>query len=209
MSVLTPRRLRLPAAEVAELHGLLGLPLPPGFAAERRPVTTPGLCVDGKVQPALAAGLTVTCAPRVGVLVRSTVGDVAAALGVAGDIGGGLLRVGGSAVEVSAWPVPALGAELARCVPPLPSRPRPVLHLPLPELPRSAGLRESIVGTLHATVVAPGQVVGQVVWLASRAGWLTLEPAEVRGGVRWVAVRPVEPVDLARCIAPLVAEALA
>jgi hypothetical protein len=57
--------------------------------------------------------------------------------------------------------------------------------------------------------VAPPHVVGLVVWLATAGGWLALEPAEVRDGLRWATVRPVQPDELAAAVAPLLAAALA
>ena len=50
---------------------------------------------------------------------RCPFGDVAAALGIRGDLGGSLVRAGESDVEVAAWPAERLGVELARAVPPV------------------------------------------------------------------------------------------
>jgi len=205
----TARRLLLPPGEVAELCHRIGLVLPPAFAAERAPLHTAGLLRDGAVHPSLAAGLAATCSPQLSVLVASTVGEVAAALGVRDDLGGSLLRAGPSPVEVAAWPAERLGPELARVVPPLPSGPRPDLHLPVTDLATSQVLRRLVVGTLHATVVTSAGVVAQLPWLATAEGWLAVTPAEVRDGVRWVHVRAVEADDLSCCLAPWIAEALA
>jgi hypothetical protein len=185
------------------------LPLPPGFAAEPGPVRTAGLLREDSVHPSVAAGLAATCSPRVGVLVRCSPGDVAAALGVRGDLGGSMVRAGGSDVEVAAWPAGRLGAELAAAVPALDSGPRPMLHLPLDDLARHPALRREVAGRLEVRVVAPPRVVGRLAWLATPGGWLSLEAAEVRAGVRWATVRPVEPADLPAVVAPLIAMALA
>lgn len=205
----TARRLLLPPGEVAELCHRIGLVLPPTFAAERAPLHTAGLLRDGAVHPSLATGLAATCSPQLGVLVTSSIGEVAAALGVRGDLGGSLLRAGPSPVEVAAWPAEQLGPELARVVPPLPSGPRPDLHLPVSDLATSQILRRLVVGTLHATVVTPDGVIAQLPWLGTAQGWVAVAPAEVREGVRWVQVRPVEADDLSSCLAPWIAEALA
>jgi hypothetical protein len=206
---VSARRLALAPGEPPELCARLGLLIPPGFAHRPEPIRTEGLLVDGAVHPSLAAGLVATCAPQVGVLIATSVGDVAAALGVRGDLGGSMLRAGGSDVEISAWPADQLGRELARAVPPLGAGPRPALHLPLTELGARADLHEAVVGTLLATVVAPPAVVGQVRWWATLAGWLALEPGEARDGVRWATVRPVDPHDLGAAVAPLAAAAVA
>jgi hypothetical protein len=182
--------------------------LPPGFDATPAPTRTEGLLVDDGVHPAVAAGLAATCAPQVAVLVSSTIGDVAAAYGIRDDLGGSMLRAEDSDVEVSAWPALGLGGELARAVPTLGASPIPSLHLPLAEIPARADLQQAVIGMLRATVIAPPAVIGQVVWLATFAGWLWLEPAEARDGVRWAAVRPVKPPDLGAAVAPLVAVAI-
>ena len=57
-------------------------------------------------------------------------------------------------------------------------------------------------------MVAPPAVVGQVVWLATRTGWLAVEPLESRAGVRWADVRPAQPDEIGAAVAPLVAVAL-
>jgi hypothetical protein len=171
-------------------------------------VRTEGLLVDGAVHPSVAAGLAATCAPRVGIAMSTSSGGLAAAFGVRADLGGSLLRAAGSDVEVSAWPALQLGAELARTVPWLGRSDLPVLHLPVSEIAAHPVLRATVAGVLRATVVAPGGVVGQVTWLATASGWLALEPAEARSGVRWAQVRPVEPADLGAAVAPLVAAAL-
>ena len=175
----------------------LGLELPPAFRA------TPDAVVE--VHPSVAAGLQATCAPAVGVLVSSSFGD--AAFGVRDDLGGSLLRRVESPVEVSVWPAVRLRSELARAVAPLAARPSPPLHLPLDDVPDV--LRPLTVGFLRATVVAPPQVLGVVVWVATSHGWVWLQPAQVRCGVRWGDVRPVEPADLAGAVAPDIAMALA
>jgi hypothetical protein len=81
------------------------------------------------------------------------------------------------------------------------------LHLPLADLPQRTELRDT-VGVLRATVVAPPAVVGVVSWLATTTGWLALEPAEWRDGVRWAHVRPVQRDEIGAAVAPLVAGAL-
>lgn len=197
MTTVVARRLVLPPQEVAGMCARLGLSLPVAFGCSPAPVD--------EVHPAVAAGLATTCAPTVGVHVSSTYGE--AALGVRADLGAGLIRAETSDVEVSAWPAVRLGDELARAVADLGSSERPDLHLPLDDVPTA--LRGTAIGFLRATVLAPPQVVGVVVWVATRAGWLALEPAEVRRGARWARVRPVVPADLASCLAPLVAAALA
>jgi hypothetical protein len=184
------------------------VPLPPGFTVEATAVTTDGLLLDDQVHPSVAAGLRATCSPQVGVLVRSTAGDTAAALGGRADLGGSMVRAGESAVEVAAWPAARLGAELVRAVPALGQSSLPARDLPVAAIPDDAVLRASVVGALRATVVAPPHVIGQVVWLATRSGWLAVEPAATRAGVRWATLRPVEPADLGAALAPLVAAAL-
>lgn len=140
MTALLSRRLVLPAGELTGLCGLLGLLVPPGFEAAAATIRTDGLLVDGAVHPSVAAGLIATCSPQLAILARGPVGDVAAAWGVRGDLGGSMVRAGTSDVEVAAWPALRLGDELRRAVP--------------------AGL----TGTLRITVVAPPRVVGQLDW---------------------------------------------
>jgi hypothetical protein len=207
VTTVTARRLVLSRGELAGLSVRLGLTLPPGFPARPEPVTTPGVLLDGEVRPSVAAGLAAACAPQVAVLL--TAGDAAAVFGIAGDLGGSLLGAGDSPVEVSAWPAAQLGAELARAVPPRPDLERPPRHRPLTELAADAELQALVMSTLRATVVAPPHVLGQVIWLDTRAGWLALEPSEVRNGVRWATTRPVGPADLGACVAPFAAAALA
>ncbi|MDX6198845.1 MAG: hypothetical protein QOJ79_1996 [Actinomycetota bacterium] len=202
------RRLVLPAGEVSALCARVGLPPPPGFDAEASGIHTDGLLLGHAVHPSVAAGLRATCSPRVGVLIRSTVGDVAAALGVRADLGGSLVRAGDSDVEVAAWPAERLGAELARVVPSLGRSSMPTMHVPIGALADQPELRAGVIGSLHATVVAPPSVVGQVVWLATRTGWLAVEPLETRAGVRWADVRPAQPDEIGAALAPLIAGAL-
>jgi hypothetical protein len=208
VTAFAARRLLLGAEAVAELCRRLGLAVPPGFASPPGPVGAPALVLDGQVHPSVAAGLRATCAPQVGVLLRSSLGDVAAALGVRDELGGSLLRAAGSRVEVSAWPALELGAELARCLPPLPAAPRQSLQWPLHDLATCPELADIAVGTLQATVVRPPQVLGRVTWLATAQGWFSLEAAGVRDGVRWVVVEPVEPADLGPALAPAIGTAL-
>lgn len=203
MTTLTARRLFVSVVELADLSDRLGLDLPPGFSGPPAPHRRS----DDDVHPSLAAGLVATCAPVVGVTVTA-LDTVSAALGLRGDLGGSLLRAGGSEVEVSAWPAVALGHELTRTVPELGASAQPARHLPLAELTAET-LREPVVGRLQATVVAPPHIVGVVIWLATTSGWLSLEPAEVIDGRRWARLRPVQPQDLAAAVAPFVASALA
>jgi hypothetical protein len=140
VSAVLSRRLVLPPGEVAALCGRLDLLIPPGFEADPSPIQTEAVLIDGAVHPSVAAGLAATCIPRLAILLRSSVGDVAAALGIRGDLGGSMVRAGQSDIEVGAWPAARLGAELARAVP---------VALP---------------GVLHITVVAPPRVVGQLLW---------------------------------------------
>jgi hypothetical protein len=209
VSALLSRRLVLPAGEPATLCARLGLLIPPGFDVEPAPIRTPGLLLQDAVHPSVAAGLAATCAPRLGVHLSSTVGDLTAAFGIRDDLGGSLVRAGSSDVELAAWPALRLGEELARAIPVLGASPQPALHLPAAEIADRPELRADVKGTLRATVVAPPHVVGQVVWLATAAGWLSLAPAEVRAGVRWATVRPVDPEDIGSAVAALVAVALA
>jgi hypothetical protein len=162
VTAVLSRRLVLPAGEPAALCALLGLCLPPGFETEPTPVRTERLLVDGAVHPSVAAGLTATCAPRVAILLHSSIGDMAAALGVRGDLGGSMVRAGRSEVEVAAWPAERLGAELVRAVPP------------------------ACVGLLRVTVVAPPHVIGQLVWASTPTGWQ--QPV----GNRWEPVEPAD-----------------
>jgi hypothetical protein len=207
-TAMTRRRLVLPPGEVAALCGRLGLLPPPGFAAEPTAIGTDGLLQEGEVHPSVAAGLRATCAPRVWVGLECAALDLAAALGVRGDLGGSLVRAGDSDVEVAAWPVEHLGVELTRAVPVLGDSAMPRLHLPVNALADEPLLRAEVVGALHATVVAPPHVVGRVTWLATPTGWLCLEPAEVHDGVRWAVVRPVRSDEIGAALAPLVAAAL-
>jgi hypothetical protein len=209
MTTLAARRLLLPLGEVAELCARLGVLLPPGFTGVPTSIRSEGLLDDDGVHPSVAAGLIATCAPQVAVLVRSSLGDLAAAYGIRADLGGSMLRAGDSDVEVSAWPALRLGAELARGMPQLGMSSLPRLHLPLAEISEHADLRAAVIGILRVNVVAPPDVIGPVVWLATAAGWLALEPADVHRGVRWATVRPVGPDDLGAAVAPLVAAALA
>lgn len=203
-ATIAARRLLLEPGEVAGACGRLGLSLPPGFAATPDALRAPGLLLDGEVHPAVAATLAAVCAPEVGVVVWSEVGDLHAAVGVRGELGGGLLRAGASLIELSTWRATSLGAELARTLPRLGASVATPVRLPLAEVP---GLPD-IVGTLRATVVAPPAVLGVVVWLAAADGWLALEPAEVVAGRRWADVRPVQPDELGRALAPYLAAAL-
>jgi hypothetical protein len=217
MTALAVRRIALTPGELDVLRRRLDLPAPPGFGVDGGSGSTArleqlGVTVDGAVHPSIAAGLVAACAPQVGVLVvaRARQQEVTAALGVRGELGGSLAQAGKPAVEASVWPAPALGTELARVVPPLSTVEGPALHLPLAELaagPVVDGLRTSLVGSLRATVVTDA-VVGQVVWLATADGWLAMEPAQSRGGERWVTLRPVQPHDLGPALAPSLATAL-
>jgi hypothetical protein len=94
-------------------------------------------------------------------------------------------------------------------VPVLGDSPLPRLHLPVSALPDEPLLRAEVVGAMRVTVVAPPHVLGWVTWLATPTGWLALEPAEVRTGVRWAVVRPVRPDEIGTAVAPLLAGALA
>jgi hypothetical protein len=140
VTAVLSRRLVLPAGELAGLCGLLGLLVPPGFEAAAARIRTDGLLVDDAVHPSVAAGLVATCSPQLAILARGSAGDVAAAWGVRGDLGGSMARAGTSDVEVAAWPALRLGAELRRVFP--------------------AGL----TGTVRITVVAPPRVVGKLDW---------------------------------------------
>jgi hypothetical protein len=165
-------------------------------------VRTPGLIGTDGVHRAVAAGLAAACIPQVGITVCCSVGDVAAALGIRGDLGGSALRAGDSEVELSAWPADRLGDELARAVPALGSSDLQPMHVALTGL---GTLLPEVVGALQATVVVPPLVVGVVVWLATATGWLSIEPAGSEDGVRRAAVRPVQPDDLGAAVAPFVA----
>jgi hypothetical protein len=156
VTALLSRRLVIGSGELAGLCERLGLLLPPGFEAQPAAVLTDGLLMAGAVHPSVAAGLTATCSPRVAVLLRTTTSGVAAAFGIRGDLGGSMVGAAESEVEISAWPAERLGEELARVA--------------------------RIMGVLRATVVAPPDVVGQVV---------------------------CAPDDLGVAIAPLVAAAIA
>jgi hypothetical protein len=57
--------------------------------------------------------------------------------------------------------------------------------------------------------VGDALAVGQVVWLATHSGWLGLRPDPDTGGVRMVAVEPVDRTALGVWVAPFVAEILA
>jgi hypothetical protein len=217
MTALPARRIALTPGELDLLRRRLDLPAPPGFGIDGGSGSTArleqlGVTVDGAVHPSIAAGLVAACAPQVGVLLlaRARQQEVTAALGVRGELGGSLAQAGGPAVEASVWPAPALGAELARVVPPLGTAEGPALHLPMAELAAGLvvdGLRAALVGSLRATVVTD-RVVGQVVWLATTDGWLAMEPAQSRGGERWATLRPVQPHDLGAALAPALSTAL-
>lgn len=208
MTALLSRRLMLAPGEPAALCARLRLRLPPGFGAAPGPVGTDELIADGSGAASVATSMAVACSPRVGVLVTSTVGDVAAAYGVRGELGASLIRAGSSPVELSAWPAQRLGAELARTVPPIGRSSLPLLHLPLADVTERPEVRDVVIGRLRATVAAPPRVLGLVLWLATAEGWLAVEPAQVRDGVRWATVRPADPVDLGAALAPLVAAGL-
>lgn len=198
MTTATARRLVLPPGQLAAVCRDLGLTLPPAFAADPVPTSCDVAAID--------SNLTVVCAPELSVLVSCTLGTEAA-LGIVGELGGGLIRYPGSDIEVSAWPAVRLGSELARGVPPLPSGERPTLHAPLREIVDLPFLRAAVRGILRTTVVAPPEILGVVVWLATDAGWLALEPAGMRGRDRWATVHPVESADLGAAVAPYVAMA--
>jgi hypothetical protein len=214
--VTAARRLYLTPGELDLLRRRLHLPAPPGFAVDGGSGSTArleelGVITDGAVHPSVAAGLAAACAPRVGVLLTAVVpsADLTAALGVRGEVGGSVAQAATAAAEVATWPAAALGAELARVVPPLGSHPAPALHLPLDAL-TARGFEDRfgpVTGTLQATVVADG-VLGQVRWLATEQGWLAVEPAEQGAGSRWASVRPVGVHDLGSLLAPALATAL-
>jgi hypothetical protein len=218
-------RLLLTPGELDLLRGRLNLPAPPGFAvagasgAGGRLAALGVLTGDG-VAPAVAADLVAACAPQVAVHVVARLGavEVTASLGIRDGrppSGGGLVRTGPAEVELSGWPVRSLPDELTRVVPPAPVPARATLHVPLDLLrvlsrdPEVEALRAAVTGSLRATVVRGTSVVGQVLWLGTDAGWIALEPAEVRDGVRWARARPVGPGHLAPAVAVLVARALA
>jgi hypothetical protein len=221
MSVPTARRLYLTPGELDLVRRRLDLPAPPGFDVDGGNgsvgrLVQLGVLTDDAVHPSVAAGLAAACAPQVGVHLAAAVGDqrVTAVLGVRGALGGSLVHMGTAAVEVAAWPAAWLAAELSRVVPPLACSGGAPRHLPLPALsegapePAVAALRETVSGSLRATAVAQ-VVLGQVVWLATQQGWVAVEPAHTRAGVRWATLRPVTPEDLGSALAPLLAAGLA
>lgn len=140
-------------------------------------------------------------------------------------------------VEQSVFPDAELGAELARCLPPLPvsdaRRPdAPALDPALlllatapgadpadPALGRTGGwseagiaavaaLGEGISGSVEVTVSA-SLVVSRLLWVHAGGAWWQVVPTADAGGRRSLDVLAVEPADLPGALAPLLAGALA
>jgi hypothetical protein len=215
-------RLLLTPGELDLLRGRLGLPLPPGFEVtgpveDRHRLAGLGVLAGDDVVPEVAAALVAACSPQVGVHVagRLAAAEVTAGLGLCDGQGGALVRTSRAEVELSGWPTLSLPDELTRVVPAAPVPAMAALKVPLDLLssrsadPEVEALRATVTGSLRATVVKGRSVIGQVLWLGTAAGWVALEPGEVRDGVRWATARPVGPHHLASSVAVLVARALA
>lgn len=216
-SAVAARRLLLPTGELEAMRQqVVDAPLPTGFALAPVDGAQPPEVV---VHPAVADDLRVLARPEVAVTVRARRPglEVTACVALSGPRGAGLLRTGDTAVQLSCFPATALAAELARVVPaPLSAERPPVQQLPLDVLlaggrgTRLAGSR----GGLHAIVVTGGRSdaeagpVGSVEWVWDGRGWIGLEPLPTREGRPWVRLVPVEPVDLAAWVAPLLARAI-
>jgi hypothetical protein len=222
---LRPRRLVL-SADALELLRRRVLPpplsLPPGFGLAGPPAASPAATLpaelelpDGRVHPSVAGDLELLARPQLAVLVRAALPglEVTACVAVAGVRGACLLRTGDTAVQLSCFAAGELAGELTRVVPagPAPRRERPPEEVPLAELldGSAPSLRGRVAGTLHATVVGAGRVLGSVEWVWDGAGWIGLEPLPSRGGRPWARLVPVGPEDLPRWTAPYVAAAAA
>lgn len=225
------------ALELVRQRALPDTPaLPPGFSLEptgggstdedvallhRLGVALPADGDGWTVHPAVADDLLVLAAPEVAVTVRASRPglDVHACLAVSGPRGAGLLRTGGTAVQLSAFPAADLAAELARVVPaPVDGGPAPAVEeVPLDVLLDGSASRLAgrTTGTLHATVLTgprpdrAGDVVGIVEWVWDGRGWTGLEALPSRAGRPWVRLVPVLPIDLGAWVAALVARAAA
>jgi hypothetical protein len=80
------------------------------------------------------------------------------------------------------------------------------------ELALAAGLVAGTRGALHCAVLGAdgsGVGAGQVVWLATDAGWVGLAPGSTADGRTMVEVRPVERADIGTWLAPFIAGILA
>jgi hypothetical protein len=239
--------LRLAAAEWAAIA-------PPGLPPDLRPTAEPAAgtlaergIVDaaGDPVPPVAVNLALLASRR---WLRIEIGagplGLRALFALGDPLAASLVTLAGGAVELSLFEAAHLGAELLRAVPPAEqlatgaSRVRRALSAaPPPALPGRrplAGLSDvdipSALGVLRCLVTGPaagGLVVGQVVWLATEAGWVGLapepafapEPASApkpasapepaSGPERWVRLVPVRRADFGAWIAPYVAQLLA
>jgi hypothetical protein len=69
----------------------------------------------------------------------------------------------------------------------------------------------NVCGVLHSMVIRPGPSprMGQVVWYATRSGWLGLRGESGQGEALMIRLVPVRRDDYTRWLAPYIAEALA
>jgi hypothetical protein len=208
--VVTASRVLLSAGALDQLRLRTGCALPPGF----RLAPSGGPLADlTDAEAERVDDLRVLASPEVAVLIAARRPDleVTACLALAGSRGAALLRTSPTAVELSAFPVTSLAAELTRVVP-LPPRAavaRDVEVLPLTRLLDRARPPLQAVGALTATVVAGGRgPVGALIWVLEPGGWRALEPlpGEAEPLVR---VAPTTPTGLAAGLAPLLAAAAA
>lgn len=222
MSDLRPRRLLL-STDALELLRRQVLPpplsLPPGFALAGPPGAGPpgplpdGVRLpDGQLHPSVVGDLELLARPEVAVLVRAARPglDVTACVALAGVRGAALLRTGETAVQLSCFAATDLASELIRVVPAGRSG-NPVEEVPLDALldGSAPSLRGRVTGTLRATVVRAGAVLGSVEWVWDGRGWIGLEALPSRAGRPWTRLVPVGPEDLPRWTAPYVAAAAA
>ncbi len=157
---------------------------------------------------------------------------------VRGLLGASLFTLADGAVELSMFAAVNLGRELIRAVPPLaaapvpgpkadeallstPTRTEPLRgRLPLAALaldldPGLASLAAPVAqrttGVLRCVVlgaIPAGGAVGQVLWLATDAGWTGLRPDPDGSGQRMVALQPVVREDIGSWLAPYLAQIL-
>lgn len=225
MTDLRPRRLLLSGDGLELLRRRVLLPplsLPPGFGLAGPPGAAPrgqlpdGVVLpDGSVHPSVVGDLELLARPEVAVTVRAARPGLAvtACVAVAGVRGASLLRTGDTAVQLSCFAATDLAGELSRVVPAptVQRRGGAPQDVPLDTLLDGSAppVRGRPRGTLHASVVGRGGLLGSVEWVWDGAGWVGLEPLPSRGGRPWVRLVPVVPDDLPRWTGPHVAAAVA
>jgi hypothetical protein len=191
---------------------------------------------EAGLHPSLSANLAIWAMPAVIVRVDVWMRDrgLRAAYAVQGQLGASLFTLADDGVELSLFAAADLGFELRRCVPDLPadtvgrstmSRLVPGTgsarvhgRLPLAVLTDGAvpgdEVRGRTVGVLQCLAVGgpPGDtgsaVAGNVVWVATDAGWVGVSPHPDGTGRRLVDLVPVQPEAIGGWLAPHLARIL-